>query len=116
MRKSVFLVTMLISVNLLMIGLPTTQADDQISTATSISHLGTQQNWICNPDCDSEPIDEYDWYVTVLNPYDTGQVFIENTGQYSSVRLIINIYQGNENNLVTNFEVNDGDNESVLFS
>ena len=51
----------------------------------------------------------------VLNPYDTGQVFIENTGQYSSVRLIVSIYQGNENNLVTDFEVNDGDNESVLF-
>ena len=116
MRKSVFLVIMLISVNLLMIGLPTTQADNQISTATSISHLDTQQNWICNPDCDSEPIDEYDWYVTVLNPYDTGQVFVENTGQFSSVKLIISIYQGNENNLVTDFEVNDGDNESVLFS
>ena len=89
MRKSFFLVTMLISVNLLLIGLPTTQADNQISTATSISHLSTQQNWICNPDCDSEPIDEYDWYVTVLNPYDTGQVFVENTGQFSSVKLCI---------------------------
>ena len=34
---------MLISVNLLMIGLPTTQADDQISIATNISHLGTNK-------------------------------------------------------------------------
>jgi hypothetical protein len=104
----------LLSANMAIFYAPSVEADDQSSTATELSQNSAITNWICSPDCDDQPVDEVDWYVIELAASTVGQVFVENTGDYSSVDLQIEIYEGNQLSLIDSFEAGDGANDSGL--
>ena len=77
--------------------------------------MQTHNSWICSPDCGAEPVDEYDWYKLTLETDDVGQLFINNSGDYSSVTILVELYESNMV-LLDFFEVDSGNNESYIFS
>ena len=93
---------------------PNVGADDQSSTAVVLSQNDAVMSWICSPDCDDQPVDEVDWYVVELASNAVGQIFVENSGDYSSVELQVEVYEGNQMTNVVSFSISDGDNQSSL--
>ena len=81
--------------NILILGIPTVEADDQAQNATEISDQQSHSSWICSPDCGAEDVDEYDWYKVTLSPNEVGQLFVENSGEYSDVTLLVELYETN---------------------
>ena len=88
----------------MILGIPTVDADDQAQSATEISDLEAHNSWICYPDCGAEPMDEYDWYKATLHPNDVGQFFVDNSGEYSDVTLLVELYEASMV-LIDSFEV-----------
>ncbi len=112
---SAFLVVFIFISNIWILAIPTVEADDQSYNATEIGDLQTHNSWICSPDCGAEPVDEYDWYKLTLKTDDVGQLFIDNSGDYSSVTILVELYESNMV-LLDFFEVDSGNNESYIFS
>jgi len=112
---SAFLVGFIFISNIWILTIPTVEADDQSYNATEIDGLQTHNSWICSPDCGAEPVDEYDWYKLTLETDDVGQLFIDNSGDFSSVTILVEIYESNMV-LLDFFEVDSGNNESYIFS
>ena len=112
---SAFLVVFIFISNIWILAIPTVEADDQSYNATEIGDLQTHNSWICSPDCGAEPVDEYDWYKLTLETDDVGQLFIDNSGDYSSVTILVELYESNMV-LLDFFEVDSGNNESYIFS
>jgi len=110
-----FFVSFMFLSNILILGIPTVDADDQAQSATEISDLEAHNSWICYPDCGAEPMDEYDWYKATLHPNDVGQFFVDNSGEYSDVTLLVELYEASMA-LIDSFEVDSGDNESHVLS
>jgi PGF-CTERM protein len=101
--------------NILILNVPTVEADDQANNATGISDLETHSSWICSPDCGTEAVDEYDWYKTTIGPNDVGQLYVENTGEYSAVTILVELYEANMV-MVDQFEVESENNDSYILS
>ena len=101
--------------NILILSIPTVEADDQAQNATEISDLQTYGSWICSPDCGTEAIDEYDWYKTTLGPNEVGQLSVDNSGEYSDVTILVELYEANMV-MIDYFEVESENNESYILS
>ena len=101
--------------NILILSIPTVEADDQAQNATEISDLQAHNSWICSPDCGAEPVDEYDWYKTTLGPNEVGQLFVDNSGEYSDVTILVEMYEANMV-MIDYFEVESENNESYILS
>ena len=101
--------------NILILSIPTVEADNQAQNATEISDLQAHSSWICSPDCGDEPVDEYDWYKTTLGPNEVGQLFVDNSGEYSDVTILVEMYEANMV-MIDYFEVGSGNNESYILS
>jgi len=101
--------------NILILSIPTVEADDQAQNATEISDLQAHSSWICSPDCGAEPVDEYDWYKATLGSNNVGQLFIDNSGEYSDVTILVELYEANMV-MIDYFEVESGNNESYILS
>ena len=110
-----FLVGFMFISNILILSIPTVEADDQAQNATEISDLQAHSSWICSPDCGAEPVDEYDWYKATLSPNDVGQLFVDNSGEYSDVTILVELYEANMV-MIDYFEVGSGNNESYILS
>ena len=105
---------MLIS-NILILSIPTVEADDQANNATEIGDLETLSSWICSPDCGTQAVDEFDWYKTTLASNEIGQLFVDNSGDYSDVTILVELYDANTV-IIDYFEVESGYNNSYIFS
>jgi hypothetical protein len=105
---------MLIS-NILILSIPTVEADDQANNATEIGDLETISSWICSPDCGTQAVDEFDWYKTTLASNEIGQLFVDNSGDYSDVTILVELYDANTV-IIDYFEVESGYNNSYIFS
>ena len=92
MRSRAFLLICLLLFSSLTTLARTVKADDEQATATLYSPETTRSEWICWPDCGGESVDRFDWYKMQIAPYQDVQLFVENTGNYSSVRLLVGIY------------------------
>ena len=115
MRSStIFVILMLIS-NILILSIPTVEADDQANNATEIGDLETLSSWICSPDCGTQAVDEFDWYKTTLASNEIGQLFVDNSGDYSDVTILVELYDANTV-IIDYFEVESGYNNSYIFS
>ena len=101
--------------NILILSIPTVEADDQAQNATEISDLQVHSSWICSPDCGAEPVDEYDWYKATLGSNNVGQLFVDNSGEYSDVTILVELYEANMV-MIDYFEVEAGNNESYILS
>ena len=101
--------------NILILSIPTVEADDQAQSATEISDLQVHSSWICSPDCGAEPVDEYDWYKATLGSNNVGQLFVDNSGEYSDVTILVELYEANMV-MIDYFEVEAGNNESYILS
>ena len=101
--------------NILILSIPTVEADDQAQNATEISDLQAHSSWICSPDCGAEPVDEYDWYKATLGSNNVGQLFVDNSGEYSDVTILVELYETNMV-MIDYFEVESGNNESYILS
>ena len=101
--------------NILILSIPTVEADDQAQSATEISDLQVHSSWICSPDCGAEPVDEYDWYKATLGSNNVGQLFVDNSGEYSDVTILVELYEANMV-MIDYFEVEAGNNESYIMS
>jgi len=116
MRSSaVFFVILMFISNILILSIPVVEADDQANSATEISNLETHSSWICSPDCGTQVVDEYDWYKTTLESNEIGQLFVDNSGDYSDVRILVELYDANTV-IVDYFEVESGYNNSYILS
>ena len=116
MRPStVFLVSFMFISNILILSIPTVEADNQAQNATEINDLQTYVSWICSPDCGTEAVDEYDWYKTTLGPNEVGQLFVDNSGEYSDVTILVELYEANMV-MIDYFEVESENNESYILS
>ena len=109
----VFFVSLMFISNILIIGIPYVEADDIVDNATHLDHSQTYSSWICSPDCGPEPIDEYDWYKMTLKSNEVGQFFVDNSGDYSAVTILVEMYDMNMA-LLELFEVDSNDNESYM--
>ena len=76
----------------------------------------THPEWICWPDCGGESVDRFDWYEMQLAAYQDIQLFIENTGNFSSVKLLISFYAEMGGEQQTSIEVNDEETRSYTFT
>ena len=101
--------------NILILNIPTVEADDQAQNATEIIDLQAHSSWICSPDCGAEPVDEYDWYKATLGSNNVGQLFVDNSGEYSDVTILVELYETNMV-MIDYFEVESGNNESYILS
>jgi hypothetical protein len=101
--------------NILILSIPAVEADDQAQNATEISHLQALSSWICSPDCGTEPVDEYDWFKTNLGSSEVGQLFVDNSGEYSDVTILVQLYMA-DMVMIDSFEVGTGNNESYILS
>ena len=101
--------------NILILSIPAVEADDQAQNATEINDLQVHSSWICSPDCGAEPVDEYDWYKATLGSNNVGQLFVDNSGEYSDVTILVELYETNMV-MIDYFEVESGNNESYILS
>ena len=88
-------------------------ADDTSSNATEIFEDTVQTNWICSPDCGSEPIDSIDWYKTTLQANQQIQFFINNNNDFSLVTLEASLFTGNDSNIQETIEIDADENNSL---
>jgi len=96
--------------------IPTVKADDVQTTATLFSAETTHTEWVCWPDCGGESVDRFDWYEMQLAPYQDIQLFVENTGNFSSVTLMIGIYAEMGGEQLTSLEVEHEETHSHTFT
>jgi hypothetical protein len=116
MRSRAFLLTCLLLFSSLTTLPPAVMANNEQATAALYLPETTRSDWICWPDCDGESVDRFDWYKMDLAPYQDVQLFIENTGNFSSVKLLLGIYLEMGGELQSSVEVDDGDTRSYTFS
>ncbi len=109
MRTRAFVLTYVLLFSTLTTLIPTVKADDEQATATLYSPETTLSDWVCWPDCGGESVDKFDWYEMLLAPYQDIQLFVENTGNFSSVKLLIDFYAEMGGEEQTSIEVNDDD-------
>lgn len=112
MRSRAFLLTCVLLFSTFTTLAPTVKADDEQATATLYSPGTTHSEWICWPDCGGESVDRIDWYEMQLAPYQDVQLFVENTGNFSSVKLLVGIYAELGGLEQSSIEVDDGETRS----
>ena len=116
MRTRAFVLTCVLLLSSLTTWVPTAKADDEQATATLYSPETTHPEWICWPDCGGESVDRFDWYEMQLAAYQDIQLFIENTGNFSSVKLLVSFYAEMGGEQQTSIEVNDEETRSYTFT
>ena len=109
MRTRAFVLTYVLLFSTLTTLIPTVKADDEQATATLYSPETTVSDWVCWPDCGGESVDKFDWYEMLLAPYQDIQLFVENTGNFSSVKLLVGFYAEMGGEEQTSIEVNNDD-------
>ncbi len=116
MRTRAFVLTCVLLLSSLTTWVPTAKADDEQATATLYSPETTHPEWVCWPDCGGESVDRFDWYEMQLAPYQDIQLFIENTGNFSSVKLLVGLYAEMGGEQQTSIEVDDEETRSYTFT
>lgn len=114
-NSKIWIVIFIFCSHLVIFNLPNVEADDLSSTAINIDNLDSINSWICSPDCGTQSVDEYDWYRTTLEPNEIAQVFVDNSGDYSSVTLLVEVYESNDQGLIDFFEVESDNNNSFTY-
>ena len=109
MRTRAFVFTCILFFSTLTTLVPTAKADDEQTTATLFSPETTHSEWVCWPDCSGESVDKFDWYEMQLAPYQDIQLFVQNTGNFSSVKLLVGFYDEMGGEEQSSIEVNDGE-------
>ena len=109
MRTRAFVFTCILFFSTLTTLVPTAKADDEQTTATLFSPETTHFEWVCWPDCSGESVDKFDWYEMQLAPYQDIQLFVQNTGNFSSVKLLVGFYAEMGGEEQSSIEVNDGE-------
>ena len=109
MRTRAFVFTCILFFSTLTTLVPTAKADDEQTTATLFSPETTHSEWVCWPDCSGESVDKFDWYEMQLAPYQDIQLFVQNTGNFSSVKLLVGFYAEMGGEEQSSIEVNDGE-------
>jgi hypothetical protein len=92
---------------------PDVAADDTSSNATVIFESEALTNWICSPDCGSEPVDGIDWYTTTIQANQQVQFFIQNNNDFSLVTLDASLFSGDDSNLQQVVEIDANENNSL---
>ena len=112
MRLGALFVTSVLIFSTLASFAPVVRADDEQANAVLYTPREELTEWVCWPDCGSEPTDRYDWYEVVVGPYQDLQVFVKNTGNFSSVNLEVQFYSDTSGMPHASIEVGEEENGS----
>jgi len=91
---------------------PVVRADDEQANAVLYSPREELVEWVCWPDCGSESVDRYDWYEVVVGPYQDLQIFVKNTGNFSSVNVEVQFYSDTSGIPHATIEIGEDENRS----
>lgn len=116
MKFGAVILTLLLLFSTLASFTPVVRADDEQEAARLFSPETSSSEWICWPDCGGELVDRHDWYEMQLAPYQDVQLFVENTGNFSSVKLLVGIYVELGGEQQSSIEVDDGETRSYFFT
>ena len=107
------IISFLLLSQVLFFTVPNVTADDTSQTANLISGGDTITEWICSPDCGSEPVDAIDWFSATLLSNQPVQIFVENLNDFSKVELTASLFIEDDNNMNATVDIGSDENNSI---